>query len=103
MSSLPISRFPVPDLKDLPEDIRTRILMVQEKAGFVPNVFLALAHRPAEWRSEIFGTLSERQIVRKRPYFGCWVFFARSAAKCEAVEALPPLPTNSTVASWERA
>ncbi len=47
----PISRYPVPDLKDLPEDIRARILEVQDKAGFVPNVFLALAHRPAEWRA----------------------------------------------------
>ncbi len=47
----PISRYPVPELKDLPEDLRTRILEVQQKAGFVPNVFLALAHRPAEWRA----------------------------------------------------
>ena len=47
----PISRFPVPDLADLPEDLRTRILAVQEKAGFVPNVFLALAHRPDECRA----------------------------------------------------
>ena len=47
----PISRYPVPELKDLPDDLRTRILEVQEKAGFVPNVFLALAHRPAEWRA----------------------------------------------------
>ena len=46
-----ISRYPVPELKDLPEDQRTRILEVQEKAGFVPNVFLVLAHRPAEWRA----------------------------------------------------
>ena len=46
-----VSRYPVPELKDLPEDLRTRILEVQEKAGFVPNVFLALAHRPAEWRA----------------------------------------------------
>ena len=51
MSSLPISRFPVPRLEDLPEDIRQRVLEVQEKSGFVPNVFLALAHRPAEWRA----------------------------------------------------
>ena len=43
--------YPVPELKELPEDLRTRILEVQEKAGFVPNVFLALAHRPAEWRA----------------------------------------------------
>jgi uncharacterized peroxidase-related enzyme len=47
----PISKWPVPDLNDLPEDMRTRILDVQAKAGFVPNVFLALAHRPAEWRA----------------------------------------------------
>ncbi|AOY91347.1 alkylhydroperoxidase [Cupriavidus sp. USMAA2-4] len=46
-----ISRFPVPALPDLPEDIRARILEVQEKAGFVPNVFLALAHRPDEFRA----------------------------------------------------
>ena len=49
--SLPISRYPVPEIRDLPDDIRTRILETQEKAGFVPNVFLALAHRPAEWRA----------------------------------------------------
>ena len=43
MSDKPISRFPVPELTSLPDDIRTRILAVQEKAGFVPNVFLVLA------------------------------------------------------------
>lgn len=47
----PIGRFPIPDLKDLPEDIRTRILTVQEKSGFIPNVFLVLAHRPDEFRA----------------------------------------------------
>ena len=47
----PASRFPLPALADLPEDIRTRILDVQAKSGFVPNVFLALAHRPDEWRA----------------------------------------------------
>jgi uncharacterized peroxidase-related enzyme len=51
MSAKPISRFPVPELKDLPADIRERIELVQQKAGFVPNVFLALAHRPEEWRA----------------------------------------------------
>ena len=51
MSTAPISRFPVPELKDLPDDIRAQILAVQEKAGFVPNVFLALSHRPAEFRA----------------------------------------------------
>jgi uncharacterized peroxidase-related enzyme len=47
----PISRFPVPSLDEVPEDVRERILAVQERTGFVPNVFLALAHRPAEWRA----------------------------------------------------
>jgi uncharacterized peroxidase-related enzyme len=46
-----VNRYPAPELKDVPDDIRTRILEVQEKAGFVPNVFLALARRPAEWRA----------------------------------------------------
>ena len=47
----PPSRFPVPQLDDLPDDVRARIEAVQEKAGFVPNVFLALAHRPEEFRA----------------------------------------------------
>lgn len=51
MSEKPISRFPVPDIVDLPDDIRETINAVQDKAGFVPNVFLALAHRPAEFRA----------------------------------------------------
>tara|TARA_Y100001934_G_C12066183_1_gene637823 strand:+ start:240 stop:827 length:588 start_codon:yes stop_codon:yes gene_type:complete len=46
-----ISRFPVPDINSLPEDIKSRILEVQEKSGFVPNVFLALAYRPDEFRA----------------------------------------------------
>ncbi len=45
------ARYPVPTLDNIPEDIRTRILAVQEKAGFIPNVFLAFARRPAEWRA----------------------------------------------------
>ncbi|HPY39481.1 MAG TPA: peroxidase-related enzyme, partial [Thiolinea sp.] len=51
MSTQPISRFPVPNLESLPEDIRARIEAVQEKSGFIPNVFLALAHRPDEFRA----------------------------------------------------
>ncbi len=47
----PISRYPIPDLKDLPDDVRQRMLEVQKKAGFIPNVFLALAHRPDEFRA----------------------------------------------------
>ena len=59
----PISRFPVPEIKDLPEDIRTRILAVQEKSGFVPNVFLVLAHRPDEFRA--FFTYHDALMERK--------------------------------------
>jgi uncharacterized peroxidase-related enzyme len=51
MNAPPISRYPVPDLNDLPEDMRTRMLEVQQKAGFIPNVFLTLAHRPDEFRA----------------------------------------------------
>ena len=51
MSEPPLSRFPVPDLNDLPGDIKDRILEVQEKSGFIPNVFLALAARPDEFRA----------------------------------------------------
>ncbi len=49
--SLPASRYPIPAIADLPDDLRTRVLEVQAKSGFVPNVFLALAHRPDEARA----------------------------------------------------
>jgi uncharacterized peroxidase-related enzyme len=49
--SVPISRYPVPQLDEMPEDIRARILKVQEKSGFIPNVFLMLAYRPEEFRA----------------------------------------------------
>jgi uncharacterized peroxidase-related enzyme len=51
MSVAPISRYPVPKLDTVPDDIRARMLEVQEKAGFIPNVFLTLAHRPEEFRA----------------------------------------------------
>ena len=51
MSEKPISRFPIPELNNLPEDIRETILAVQEKSGFVPNVFLTLTNRPDEFRA----------------------------------------------------
>jgi len=51
MSEAPISRFPVATLDDMPVDIRERVQAVQEKSGFIPNVFLALAHRPDEFRA----------------------------------------------------
>ncbi|MDG2420421.1 MAG: alkylhydroperoxidase, partial [Gammaproteobacteria bacterium] len=51
MSVNPISRFPIPDINNLPDDIKERILEVQEKSGFIPNVFLAFTHRPDEFRA----------------------------------------------------
>ena len=51
MSSQAISRFPVPALEDLPPDIQQRFSEVQEKAGFIPNIFLTLARRPDEFRA----------------------------------------------------
>jgi len=51
MSHAAVSRFPVPKLEDLPADVRDRLLAVQEKSGFIPNVFLVLAHRPEEFRA----------------------------------------------------
>lgn len=50
-TQFPISRFPVPTLEETPDDIRERLLAVQEKAGFIPNVFLVLARRPEEFRA----------------------------------------------------
>ena len=46
-----ISSYPIPEINSLPEDIREKVLGVQEKAGFIPNVFLTLAHRPEEFRA----------------------------------------------------
>jgi uncharacterized peroxidase-related enzyme len=51
MMPVQISRYPVPKLDDLPQDIKDKILQVQDKAGFVPNVFITLAHRPDEFRA----------------------------------------------------
>ena len=51
MADKPISRYPIPDINDLPEDIKSTILQVQEQSGFIPNVFVALARRPDEFRA----------------------------------------------------
>ena len=74
LSQGPISRFPVPALADMADDMRERLLTVQEKSGFIPNVFLVLAHRPAEFRAffayhdELMGkpgnlTKAEREMI----------------------------------------
>ena len=68
MTEQPISRFPVPELGDLPEDIRQRIVEVQEKSGFIPNVFLALAWRPDEFRA--FFTYHDALMEKETPGLG---------------------------------
>ena len=63
MADKPISRYPVPKFEDLPKDIQERFLAVQEKAGFIPNVFFAMAHRPAEFRAfaDYYDALMEKK------------------------------------------
>jgi uncharacterized peroxidase-related enzyme len=63
MPNQPISRYPIPDLDDMPEDLKAAIVTVNEKAGFIPNIFLALAHRPDEFRAffAYHETLMERE------------------------------------------
>jgi len=65
LNSKPISRFPIPELESLPEDIRERIEAVAEKAGFIPNVFLALAWRPEEFRA--FFTYHDALMEKETP------------------------------------
>ncbi|OYX28892.1 MAG: hypothetical protein B7Z06_00220 [Flavobacteriales bacterium 32-35-8] len=70
-----ISRFPVPELDALPEDLRARILAVQEKSGFIPNVFLTLAHRPDEFRAFFVSNILGFTQHSKRFFllaFGAW-------------------------------
>lgn len=63
MTDKPFSRFPVPALDELPDDLRDQVLAVQEKIGFIPNVFLALAHRPDECRA--FFAMHDALMLRK--------------------------------------
>ncbi len=65
MSEPAVSRFPVPELDDLPEDIRERIAEVEQKAGFIPNVFLVLARRPEEFRA--FFTYHDALMEKETP------------------------------------
>lgn len=79
-----ISRFSVPDLNALPEDVRARILAVQEKAGFIPNVFLMLAHRPAEFRAffDYHDALMEKDIGLTKAEREMIVVATSAAADC---------------------
>jgi alkylhydroperoxidase family enzyme len=105
----PISRYPVPALAELPDDIRARILEVQEKAGFVPNVFVTLAHRPDEFRAffayhdalmQKDGGLSKaergddrRRDVRARTIAS--IASSPTARSCASTRRIRSLPTRS--------
>ncbi len=65
MTEPAVCRFPVPELDDLPEDIRARIIEVRDKAGFIPNVFLVLARRPEEFRA--FFTYHDALMEKETP------------------------------------
>ncbi len=80
--STPISRYPVPNLDNLPADILERILAVQEKAKFIPNVFLALAYRPAEFRAffAYYDAIMEREESTLSPAEKEMIIVATSAA-----------------------
>ncbi|MGB0466520.1 MAG: peroxidase-related enzyme [Pontibacterium sp.] len=82
MNQPDISRYPVPELNTLPEDIQQRILAVQEKAGFIPNVFLTLAHRPAEFRAffSYHDAIMEREESTLTPAEKEMIIVATSAA-----------------------
>ncbi|MCA1908469.1 MAG: peroxidase-related enzyme [Magnetospirillum sp.] len=115
MSDKPISRFPVPKLTDLPADIRAAIETVQEKAGFVPNIFLALAHRPDEFRAffAYHDALMERDSGLSKAEREMVVVATSAANQCQycviahgailRVRAKNPLIADQVAANWRKA
>ena len=86
-----MNRYPAPELKDLPEDIKAKVLEVQEKAGFVPNVFLALARRPAEWRAFF---------AKPRPGSKSSSLGGRPASRARCAAALHSRDTSATTSPY---
>ena len=115
MAARPISAFPVPELADLPEDVRARILAVQEKAGFVPNVFLMLAYRPAEFRAFMayHDALMDKREGLSAAEREMIVVAISSANQCQycvvahgailRVRAKDPTITEQVLANWRKA
>jgi uncharacterized peroxidase-related enzyme len=111
----PISRFPVPSLDELPDDIRGRIEAVAEKSGFVPNVFLALAHRPDEWRAFVayHDALMERESGLTPAATALLVVATSAANDClycvvahgaiARVRARNPLIADQVAVDWRKA
>jgi len=115
MTSKPISRYPVPQLRDLPQDIRDRILAAQEKAGFVPNVFLAMAHRPEEFRAfcAYYDALMEKEAGLTKAEREMIVVATSSANQCQycvvahgailRIRAKNPLIADQVTANYRKA
>lgn len=111
----PIARTPIPDLNTLPEDIRTRILTVQEKSGFIPNVFLMLAHRPEEFRAFMayHDTLMDKSEGLTKAEREMIVVAVSSRNQCQycvvahgailRIRAKNPLIADQIVANWRKA
>lgn len=111
----PIARTPIPDLNTLPEDIRTRILTVQEKSGFIPNVFLMLAHRPAEFRAFMayHDTLMDKSEGLTKAEREMIVVAVSSRNQCQycvvahgailRIRAKDPLIADQVAANWRKA
>lgn len=111
----PIARTPIPDLNTLPDDIRTRILTVQEKSGFIPNVFLMLAHRPEEFRAFMayHDTLMDKSEGLTKAEREMIVVAVSSRNQCQycvvahgailRIRAKNPLIADQVVANWRKA
>lgn len=111
----PIARTPIPDLNSLPDDIRTRILTVQEKSGFIPNVFLMLAHRPEEFRAFMayHDTLMDKSEGLTKAEREMIVVAVSSRNQCQycvvahgailRIRAKNPLIADQVVANWRKA
>jgi len=115
MSKRPIARTPIPDLATLPEDIRSRILTVQEKSGFIPNVFLMLAHRPEEFRAFMayHDTLMDKAEGLSKAEREMIVVAVSSRNQCQycvvahgailRIRAKNPLIADQVAANWRKA
>ncbi len=111
----PIARTPIPDIAGLPEDIRARILAVQERSGFIPNVFLMLAHRPAEFRAFMayHDALMDKEEGLSRAEREMIVVAVSSRNQCQycvvahgailRIRAKNPLLADQIAANWRKA
>jgi uncharacterized peroxidase-related enzyme len=111
----PVSRYPVPRLEDMPEDIRARILKVQEKSGFIPNVFLMLAYRPEEFRAFMayHDTLMDKEGGLTKAEREMIVVATSAANECQycviahgailRIRAKDPLIADQVATNWRKA